>query len=342
MQAVTQNQSSGSIGVGRAPALDFGRFIAAVSVLAFPWLYLDPLAGRVPWTSVLGPLAMYGYLGVEYFFILSGFVICCSAEGGSRLQFMRNRVARLLPAFFICAVLTSVSLGIAGQPVSVGRFIANMTFQANALGFDWIDPVYWSLAAETLFYAAVFVFVIGDKMHHKLRIATILWLLLSTIELRGAPYVLLNLQWAPYFSVGIAWFLWLSEKRKVDLVLFFLSVTLATFAAYEGAARVGAYLSYQPSALVSAMLVLGLSVSLPGLAAIRSMGNMRVALSLGALSYPLYLLHYEFMRPILMKSWQEGVASVVVANLCLFVVAYGVCLIETPGRRLLRGGSQIA
>lgn len=50
MHAVKPNLFACANGVGRAPALDLGRFVAAVSVLAFHWLYLDPLAGRVPCT----------------------------------------------------------------------------------------------------------------------------------------------------------------------------------------------------------------------------------------------------------------------------------------------------
>lgn len=257
---------------------------------------------------------------------------------------MQNRVARLLPAFLICAALTSVSLGVAGHEVSIGRFLANMTFQANALGFEYIDPAYWSLAVETLFYAAVFVFVIGNGMRQKLRVATVIWLLLSVSPMRGAPYVLLNLQWAAFFSVGIAWYLWLSEKKLKDLVLFVFSVALATLSAHKGAAYVGAQLAYQPNAIVSAMLVLALSISLPVLASIRSIANLKLMLSLGALSYPLYLLHFEFMRLVLIKAWENGLAFIVVANLCLFMIAYGVCLFEPPTRRLLRGrfGSPIA
>ena len=46
----------------------------------------------------LTPIAWVGWVGVEIFFELSGFVIAYSAEGASAFVFFRSRFFRLMPA----------------------------------------------------------------------------------------------------------------------------------------------------------------------------------------------------------------------------------------------------
>lgn len=323
--------------IGRAPALDLGRFVAALAVYLFHALYLDPLAGRSPWTSSAAHVASYGNLGVEYFFMLSGFVICWSAEGNSRREFAINRFARLFPAFLLCASLSSLVLWVLDDPVSPARFLANLTFQAKALGFDYIDRVYWSLAAETLFYAAVFLIAIGPNLRRNLRIAIICWGILAVLPIAGWPMVLLNLQWAAYFSVGIALFLWRSEGRQIDRILFYVFVVLSAHEIYVRTGQVGKELAIQPQPIVAAGIVLILGLSLPWLTRVR-MGKRieRITFIAGGLSYPLYLLHNEFNRPLTVMAWEIGMAAVVAANLFLLATIYAVFRVEIPLRKMLR------
>lgn len=56
-----------------------------------------------PW---LDAAARFGYLGVDLFFLIGGFVIMMSAAHGTAQAFTASRAGRLLPAFWICCTAT--------------------------------------------------------------------------------------------------------------------------------------------------------------------------------------------------------------------------------------------
>jgi peptidoglycan/LPS O-acetylase OafA/YrhL len=55
-----------------------------------------------------GPRFHFGWVGVEIFFVISGFVIAFTAEGASSRAFLRSRVLRLVPGPWICATIALV------------------------------------------------------------------------------------------------------------------------------------------------------------------------------------------------------------------------------------------
>ena len=84
----------------------------------------------------LAPYAIYGGLAVPLFFIISGFVIAISMEGKSARQFAFGRFIRLYPTFWICLLLTALTLyswGAADQHYSLGTFLANLTMIPHLL-----------------------------------------------------------------------------------------------------------------------------------------------------------------------------------------------------------------
>ena len=98
--------ASGSAGrkFERMGSLDLLRLIAALSVLCFHYLFRASIAPPVLVHGYpeVAPFAMYGYLGVNLFFLISGFVIAWSAEGRSWTEFAAARFARLYPGFLVC------------------------------------------------------------------------------------------------------------------------------------------------------------------------------------------------------------------------------------------------
>lgn len=127
---------------GRLPALDWLRFAAALGVLAYHYVssYLPDDPGS-RWLEYAAHVTRYGYLGVELFFIISGFVILWSAQGKSAASFAVSRFARLYPAFWAAMLLTSACyllLGpyapqVSGQEVSLHRLLANATMMPQAV-----------------------------------------------------------------------------------------------------------------------------------------------------------------------------------------------------------------
>ena len=71
----------------------------------------------------------YGWLGVELFFLISGFVICMSSMGHTVGQFATSRIVRLFPAYWFGVLLTSAVLLIweVRQAPSLGEIAVNLT-----------------------------------------------------------------------------------------------------------------------------------------------------------------------------------------------------------------------
>jgi peptidoglycan/LPS O-acetylase OafA/YrhL len=88
--------------------LDALRFCAAMMVMMYHlsfWIWAGPdqTQVRYPWAA---PFTWFGFIGVEVFFTLSGFVIAYSAESATPFSFAASRLGRLVPGSLICASLT--------------------------------------------------------------------------------------------------------------------------------------------------------------------------------------------------------------------------------------------
>lgn len=118
-------------------------------------------------------LAPGGFIGVDVFFVISGFIItrqlAAEMESGSfsYLAFLGRRARRLVPAVFVCSLLVTIVAVIVLMPDALRAFsesllaawtmVANVYFYANTGYFD--APAaeapllhLWSLAVEDQFY----------------------------------------------------------------------------------------------------------------------------------------------------------------------------------------------
>ncbi len=102
----------------RLASLDLLRVVAALAVVAFHYLFRgaagDPMLDVA--YPALAPFALAGYLGVNLFFLISGFVIAWSAEGRDGVNFAIARFARIYPGFVASMTITFVVLLWAGDP----------------------------------------------------------------------------------------------------------------------------------------------------------------------------------------------------------------------------------
>lgn len=89
--------------IERVGILDGMRFCAAMVVLLFHFAFRSWTSADIPTVvnyGLLGDISKYGYLGVDLFFMISGFVILMSAEGRTATAFVRSRAIRLYPAYW--------------------------------------------------------------------------------------------------------------------------------------------------------------------------------------------------------------------------------------------------
>ena len=85
----------------RIDFIDALRVLALGSVICFHYFFSGISRGSL--TSVeksrIFGIAQYGYLGVELFFMISGFVILYSTQNRSALDFAKRRFWRLYPMY---------------------------------------------------------------------------------------------------------------------------------------------------------------------------------------------------------------------------------------------------
>ncbi len=142
----------------RLPSLTGMRFIAAFVV----FLCHSSLQGFFNDTGLQGTLQTLfvrgGWAGVQFFFILSGFVLTWSSRPGDTVRaFWRRRAVKLVPNNVVTCVLAIVLILAAGQTLTAGEAIPNFfmvqSWIPNFTVFNGLNPPSWSLACEALFYA---------------------------------------------------------------------------------------------------------------------------------------------------------------------------------------------
>lgn len=132
------------------------RFIAALAVLGSHVMLRMP-AGQV--RDVLSRGLTQGFVGVSFFFILSGFILTWSRrDGDTSRQFYRRRFARVMPAYWVALVLAVVANTVFGTAQTASQplpsfFAIQAWFPDNRIHFGG-NTVGWSLSAELFFYAS--------------------------------------------------------------------------------------------------------------------------------------------------------------------------------------------
>ena len=303
------------------------RGCCAVAVFAFHILYLQPLSEMAPWAPATWGV-QYGYLGVPIFFMISGYVISLSASAKSRRDFAVGRAARLMPAYWLALGLTIT----ASPGLTLAQLIANLPIAAKAFGQPYMDPVFWSLTAEIIFYSCAFL-LIGERFETRLRIFTAAWLTVSVISvllhLPGSN--LTNANWAPYFAVGIYAYL-SSTARRDDRIMLALSALWSVAITQRLAGDMGRE-AVSPS--VAALLCLaGIVLFLFAIGA--KLSDTALTRIVGATSYPLYLIHFVFGGAVIVLAYNTHWALVPPAALLVVALAVVITRCETPLARQVK------
>jgi peptidoglycan/LPS O-acetylase OafA/YrhL len=283
----------------RVNELDLLRFVAALAVVLFHYAFRGHAADALSALSypLLEPIARYGYLGVDLFFLISGFVILMTAASGNLGSFAVSRIVRLYPAFWVCCTLTFAAIAAADaqRSVSLGQYLVNMTMLGEFLGVPAVDGVYWSLAIEFKFYALVAVVLALGRVHQA-QAFLVLWLIATALLIElpiGILRSVLLTDYASYFIAGAMSFLvWSQGMTPLRLGVILAAWPIALYQAVGVIPRFEEHYrshlnGYAVSGIVTAFFVVMLLV------ATRRTGywGRRRWLTIGALTYPLYLLH---------------------------------------------------
>ena len=285
----------------RVGEIDLFRFVAAIMVVLFHYTFRGHAADDMSPLGfpALAPLSKYGFLGVELFFMISGFVILMTAGNGSLSRFAKSRVVRLYPAYWIGCTLTFLVTMAMAVPVFVvtpQQYLVNMTMLNEFLGVSSIDGVYWSLAVEIRFYVMVAVVLFLGEIQ-RAQSFLVAWLAVSA-AMTTWPFswtlgTMLGVDYAAYFVIGGMCFLifskgWSWGRMAVILAAWVQAMRCVIPKAEDLGHRYA--VTYDPwivSGFITSFVIVMVLVSL------RKTGPLKTVsfVAIGALTYPLYLVH---------------------------------------------------
>ncbi len=339
---------------GRLPALDGLRFLAAMAVLSYHYFaYGDGVRVWGVHPSVVFPHlsvpASYGWLGVQVFFLISGFVICMSAWGRGLGEFFVSRATRLYPAYWVSIVLvTAVATlwPIIAQARPPREVLVNLTMLEAPMGVPYVDGVYWTLWYELLFYLLFSVVVWRGLTYSRVVAFCMIWTMAAVLL---PPLRIPVVSWfaspdsAPYFIGGICCYL--IYRFGFSWLLFGLLGVNWIIAVYRIYPTVVAHVkilgpgapakSWPAVAIITAAYAFVLAVALGRFAWVRWKW-LTVA---GALTYPVYLLH-EYLGWTAIREMKDHLPAwliVTIVTSCVLVLAWLVHkLVERPASRWMR------
>lgn len=326
------------------PALTGMRGVAALWVVAF---HLGPPLGRLVGVPVDWPILREGYLGVDVFFILSGFILCHAYASAFRrytvrehVHFLLVRLARIYPLHaFAMVVLATMVITLPGF---VGRygptFFRAPGFVTAALMLQnwaphqliWNAPA-WSLSAE---WAAYLVFPLPLLWTRRIRQAhSALLLAALALILMALSFVVLG---RSINATGKAGFLRLAGEFTAGCLIYraYQSGLLGSFPWAKGnwAALflLGMVLLYPPAVPFVVLPFAFLIVSLA-----HRQGRLHRFLSstpamfLGEISYSVYLFHWMLIQVAEWYADREGLAGTAAGGYLGVVLAASVLVVST-------------
>ena len=335
----------------RIRSLDSLRGLAALAVVLFhdTWGYHAASPGLHRARLLL--VASWGCFGVQLFFVISGFVILLTLERAASVRvFAVSRFARLYPAFLTCftvTLLVAFVSGVGWQGVYGMMLAANLTMVPTAFGFPMLDPSYWSLLPEIVFYvvAAAVRFSVGLRW---VEAASLVWMagalaarLWGLERLPGRLVALSGVEFCHLFVIGMMLFRLASGARTQLTIPVLLAALAMTLFGPNWA-------PWPIDKVAYCALIAGFALAV--------WGSARVCLRvldagllpfLGSVSYPLYLVHQVAGRAVIARLESAGV-NTNLAVVAAVLLAIGVATlisgaVEKPGQRVVRrsllGGS---
>jgi peptidoglycan/LPS O-acetylase OafA/YrhL len=327
--------------------LDLLRLFSAAMVLLFHYGFRMAIAGDGGGVGFpeLAPVAQWCDAGLLVFFAISGYVIALSADNRTAYDFAAGRFARLWPTFVVCATITTLVLlawPVASLPTpTVAQWLAQFIIVSRLAGQPFMDGAYWTIVYEIVFYGWVFLLLAAGWFKGGWRIAVLAWLALSAANEwfihSGVLTKLFITEYSGFFAFGLVLFHARKRFDRGTAALLVLSLGWAVAATFVIEPRmVEDYNVVRPAWGVALMAPLALgAVTLCALAPALPI-RPALAYGLGALTYPLYLLHQHVGYAVFTRFADAAdrwlVFALLVAAL-LFVSWLIATLLEPPARR---------
>lgn len=305
-----------------------------------------------------------GYVGVDIFFVISGFLITKIIAGEierddfSILRFYERRIRRIFPALFAMLIVTTMVAAAVLMPMDFKEFsasaVATTLFSSNI--FFWLKSDYfdqaaelkpllhtWSLAVEEQYYTVfpLFMALVMKRWKHwrwALLAVTVASLALSVAMVRTNPSMTFYLPFSRFWELLIGSLIAVGVPPKITnkptrqiLTLAGLGMIGFSIATYTASTRFPGESALLPC--IGAALILYGDMAGPTL--VGRLLSLRPMVWMGLISYSLYLWHWPvlvFARYVLMRPLTP------IDKLLVFLVVTGLAylswrFIERPFRR---------
>ncbi len=329
----------------RFPYLDAARIWAASAVYLFH--------AEIPGFS-------WGYIGVDFFMVLSGFLVTTSvinAGGASLPRFLQARMSRLVPGmiiFLALAAATLLWLGTEYDRRSMLEYVMpSALYYSNFYSIFSSDSYFnqnniniyihlWSLSAEEQFYAAfAIVLLLPARLHVGFKLSAfgllVAWLVGQSTSFSPDRFYFGTDSRAAQFLVGslLANFV----PRILTLLRALPETVMATMAVLVAALAIWLSLDHQRYfyggyIAVTAASALFVVASIRGSLSERQ--GIQIVSQLGHASYTQYLLHMPLLF-ILSRVTDYGLAWKLAGLPILLLISWTVSnLLERPAQKRLR------
>lgn len=323
-------------------AIDGVRFAAALLVVVYHLAFKifanpgDDFHRILPISTDYAGVAagQFGWIGVQVFFVISGFVIAYSVQGETIATYLRRRILRLVPAIWIIVpICMIIALFALQEPVGAVLKTGVRTALFVPIG-PWIMGQFWTLPIEIAFYAAVALLLCAKAIDRLELFGVVLglvsaayWFADAVVHFPSQGQQLVRLcllQHGVFFAAGVVIYCagtkGLTAARSGFLALM---ATAAFFqigwaAQWENPGVAPALRTLAPFAIWLALVAVVLLSTLrrPRTPAASNRIQAGVMRLIGLATYPLYLLHYHVGGLILLVALDWGaspLASIVLA-----------------------------
>ena len=301
-----------------------------------------------------------GGLGVDIFFVISGFIMCYSLRdqifANDSLQFLKKRVLRVYPIYLLVLIPFLVQyLSQARTPVDPLLIIGNLLLSPSFLGspeYRMLVGPAWTLTYELFFYVLFAGAMFSSRSKNRAIYTVILTivLLVTLINLLGIKGH--RLQWSNFqyiigdtllfnFVIGcICYFVWRKYGRAVFSFGMALGAALVLTVASLGLSKCGL------PRILSLGLPAGIIVLVFLFAEFENRNLTKPLLFLGSASYSIYLVHaviahwkHIFIGWAARESDMTGLllTGLALASGCIFYL-----IVENPISRVLHERSRQA
>jgi len=310
-------------------SLQAGRAVAALLVVLFHVTASISAAPKYGQHAPLGGFFSFGHAGVEFFFVLSGFVILhvhwqdigCPQVAASYAWKRIRRIYPLYWAIFLPVAGSYLVLPNSGEPAFRSLDVILSSFLLVHWGTDvTILYVAWTIYHEVLFYALFVLLILNRRVGI---VAFVAWLLASLVALAThAPF-----PWEFWisplhllFAMGmcVAW------RLRHGSLPFAATTTVAGILLFVSVGIDEDYFGVLGSSAGRLLYGLGSAMALAGLVSLERDGRIRTPGAvrlIGDSSYSIYLVHLPVLSLLAALRLQARLFEMVPATVSFVLLA---------------------